>query len=215
MRILCTDLPTGDPAVHIFSMTDSTISLDPRTTALVLIDLQKGIVARELTPHTGSKVLQHAHDLGQRFNETGGLVVLVHVAYSADGGDRLRQPIDSPMPMPPGGYPPDWSDFASEIAGLRAEVVITKRQWSAFHGTELDLQLRRRGMQSVVLAGIATNFGLESTARDASQYGYDVVIAEDACTSMGPGMHEFSIERILPRISRVRRTADILAALRG
>ena len=117
------------------------------------------------------------------------------------------------MAAPPGGIPADWSDFASEIADIRADVVITKRQWSAFHGTELDLQLRRRGVSTIVLCGIATNFGVESTARDAWQHGYEVLIVEDACTSMGAGMHEFSVERILPRLGRVRKTNDILAAI--
>ena len=196
-------------------MTDSALTLDPRTTALVLIDLQKGIVARELIPYGAAKVLENAHNLGRRFNAAGGLVVLVHVAFSPDAADRLRQPVDTPMPLPLGGIPADWADFAPEIAGIRAGVVITKRQWSAFHGTELDLQLRRRGMRSVVLGGIATNFGVESTARDAWQLGYEVLVAEDACTSMGPGMHEFSIEKILPRVARVRSTAELLAAIPG
>lgn len=194
-------------------MPSSDLALDPRTTALVLIDLQKGIVARELTPHPASKVLQNAHDLGRKINDAGGLLILVHVAFSADGADRLKQPVDSPMAAPPGGFPPDWTEFATEIGHLRADVVITKRQWSAFHGTELDLQLRRRGITSIVLGGIATNFGVESTARDAWQHGYSVIIAEDACSGMGTGAHEFAMEKILPRVSRIRRTAEILAAL--
>jgi nicotinamidase-related amidase len=91
--------------------------------------------------------------------------------------------------------------------------VITKRQWGAFHGTELDLQLRRRGVATIVLAGISTNFGVESTAREAWQHGYAVVVAEDACTSSAPDLHKFAIEKILPRIARVRDTATILRAL--
>jgi nicotinamidase-related amidase len=101
-----------------------------------------------------------------------------------------------------------------EIAALHGGVVITKRQWSAFHGTELDLQLRRRKITSIVLGGIATNFGVESTARDAWQHGYEVVIAEDMCSSMGAGLHEFAMQKILPRVGRIRSTADILSALR-
>jgi nicotinamidase-related amidase len=207
------DLPSADGPVHILPMPGSDLSLDPRATALVLIDLQKGIVARLLTPHQPSEVLRNAHDLGRKIDDAGGLVVLVRVAFAPDGADRLKQPVDSPTMAPPGGFPPDWSEFATEIGDLRADVVITKRQWSAFHGTELDLQLRRRGITSIVLAGIATNFGVESTARDAWQHGYSVVIAEDACSSMGAGVHEFAIENILPRVSRVRTTAEILAAL--
>jgi nicotinamidase-related amidase len=194
-------------------MTDSALSLDPRTTALVLIDLQKGIVARELTPHTAAKVLENAQRLGRRFNEAGGLVVFVHVTFSADGADRLRQTVDSPTAVPLGGFPPEWAEFAAELSDVRAGVVITKRQWSAFYGTELDLQLRRRGMTTIVLCGIATNFGVEGTARDAWQHGYELVVVEDACASMGQGSHEFSVERILPRLGRVRSTAQVLGAL--
>lgn len=194
-------------------MTDAALALDPRTTALVLIDLQKGIVARELTPHPAAKVLENSVALGRRFNENGALVVLVHVSFSSDGRDRLQQPVDAPMAAPPGGIPPEWAEFASELAPVRASVVITKRQWSAFHGTELDLQLRRRGITTIVLGGIATNFGVESTARDAWQHGYELVVAEDACTSMGAGLHEFAIGKILPRLGRVRSTSDILTAV--
>ncbi len=91
-----------------------------------------------------------------------------------------------------------------------AGLAITKRHWGAFHGTELDLQLRRRGIRSLVIAGIATNFGVEMTAREAWQHGYAVVIAEDACSGSGEGLHAFAIERILPRVARVRRAAEIL-----
>lgn len=196
-------------------MTEASLTLDPRTTALVLIDLQKGIVGRELTPYSAAKVLESAVRLGQRFNDLGALIVPVHVSFSTDGADRLQQPVDAAMPAPAGGFPPEWAELVPEIASLNGAVVITKRQWSAFHGTELDLQLRRRRISTIVLGGIATNFGVESTARDAWQHGYEVVIAEDMCSSMGPGMHEFSIQKILPRLGRIRSTGDILSAFRS
>ncbi len=137
----------------------------------------------------------------------------VHVAFSPDGADRLRQAVDSAYPTAP--LPADWSDFVPEIALLRADFVIVKRQWGAFHGTELDLQLRRRGVDTIVLTGVATNFGVESTAREAWQYGYSVLVAEDAVSSVGEAMHKFSIENILPRLARIRSTEEILAALPG
>jgi len=124
----------------------------------------------------------------------------------------LKQSVDSPTPS--GSMPADWADLVPEIAALRAPVKITKRNWSAFHGTELDLQLRRREIKTIVLGGIATNFGVESTARDAWQHGYEVIIAEDASSSSGgTGMHAFAIEKILPRLARIRSTAEILGAL--
>jgi nicotinamidase-related amidase len=189
------------------------LSLDPKTTALVLIDLQKGIAGRPVEPHTGQSVVEKAAALGRKFAEVRGTIVVVNVAFSSDGAGRLVQPVDAPMQLPPGGFPADFSDFVPEIAALPANVVITKRQWGAFHGTELDLQLRRRGITTIVLGGIATNIGVESTAREAWQHNYAVVIAEDACSSMSTEFHRFAVENIFPRIARVRSTAEILTAL--
>jgi len=186
-------------------------SLNPKSTALVLIDLQKGIMARPLAPHGAAKVIDNAVRLGASLKRAGGVVAPVHVAYSADGGDRLRQPVDETFPA--AAMPPDWSDFVSEIAALPADFVIVKRQWGAFHGTELDLQLRRRGIDAIILGGVSTNFGVEQTAREAWQHGYAVVVAEDAVSGIAEAAHEFAIATILPRLARVRSTEDILAAL--
>lgn len=190
-----------------------TLAIDPRATALVIIDLQKGITARELAPYSAKQVIESCARIGKRCDALGVPVVLVHVSYAPDGADRLKQSVDSPMSAAATSVPPDWAEFVPEIGILRSSIVITKRQWGAFHGTELDLQLRRRGIDTIVLGGIATNFGVESTAREAWQHGYSVVVAEDACTSMAADMHAFSIEKILPRISRVRSTEEIVSAL--
>jgi nicotinamidase-related amidase len=164
-----------------------------------------------LAPHSGDQIVANAAALARRFGEVGATVVLTHVAFS--GADRLKQPVDLPMPVPPGGLPYEWSEFAPEIETMRADVVITKRQWSAFYGTELDLQLRRRRINTIVLGGIVTNFGVESTARDAWQNNYAVIVAEDACTSIDADLHKFSMEKILPRVARVRSTEEVLSAL--
>lgn len=189
------------------------LRLDGRTTAHVIIDLQHGITGRETAPHSPRTVIDNTVRIGEKCRAAGGLVVPVHVAFSADGGDRLTQPIDTPMAVPPGGLPPNYSEIVPEIAALRSSVTITKHQWGAFHGTELDLQLRRRGIQTILLTGIATNFGVEQTAREAWQHGYAVIVVEDACTSVEAAMHQFAIEKILPRVSRVRSTDEVLAAL--
>ena len=188
-------------------------SLDPRKTALVLIDLQKGTLGLPLAPYAAAQIIETSAALGRRFADTGGTILPVRVAFAGDQADRPPQAVDTPMQLPPGGLPPDWSELAPEIAALPAASVITKRQWGAFHGTELDLQLRRRGITSIVLGGIATNFGVESTAREAWQHNYAVVVAEDACTSLGEDLHRFSIEKVLPRVARVRKAAEIMAAL--
>jgi nicotinamidase-related amidase len=182
--------------------------LDPKTTALVLIDLQKGIISRPWAPHSGADIVKHGGELAARFRQAGAVVVLVNVAFSTDGKDILRQPVDKPNPAPPGGYPPDFSELAD---GLKhpGDICITKRQWGAFHGTELDLQLRRRGIQTIVLAGVATNIGVESTARQAWEHGYAIILVEDATTSRSVEMHDFSINNILPLIAKISKTADI------
>ncbi len=187
------------------------LSLNPKSTALVLIDLQKGIMAMPLAPHGAAEVIDNSARLGASLSHAGGVVAPVHVAFSPDGADRLRQEVDRPNPTV--SLPADWADFVPEIAGLRADFVIVKRQWGAFHGTELDLQLRRRGVDTIVLTGVATNFGVESTAREAWQHGYSVIVAEDAVSGLGEAAHRFAIETILPRIARIRSTAEILAAL--
>jgi nicotinamidase-related amidase len=135
--------------------------------------------------------------------------VLVRVGWSDDGGDALRQPVDQPRPAPPGGFPAGWSDLADGLAEP-GDILVFKRQWGAFYGTDLDLQLRRRGVATIVLGGVATNFGVESTARQAWELGYRLIILEDVAASMSADMHAFSIEKIMPRIAMVSRS-DALA----
>jgi nicotinamidase-related amidase len=94
------------------------------------------------------------------------------------------------------------------------DILILKRHWGAFYGTELDLQLRRRQVETLVLGGIATNFGAESTARSANEFGYQQVFAEDAMASFSEMNHDFAIQNIFPRLGRVRPTTEILEALR-
>lgn len=184
------------------------LTLDPRTTALVLIDLQKGIIGRALAPHSGPDIVKAGGELAGRFRAAGAPVVLVNVAFSPDFKDALRQPVDQPNPTPPGGFPPEFSEL---VEGLKqpGDLCITKRQWGAFYGTELDLQLRRRGIQTIVLGGVATNIGVESTARDAWERGYALVFVEDATTGMSAEMHAFAFKYIMPRLGRTVKAKEI------
>jgi nicotinamidase-related amidase len=92
-------------------------------------------------------------------------------------------------------------------------VLITKRQWGAFYGTDLDQQLRRRGIKTLVMSGIATNFGVESTARAAFDRGYELVFVEDAMSSLAADPHDFAIKELFPRMGRVRSTETLRAAI--
>src|SRR3984957_15634131 len=146
--------------------------LDSKTTALVLIALQQGILGFGKAPRSAESVLTASAKLAKRFRELSAPVVLVRVGWSADFGDALKQPVDQPVVLPAGGLPSNWWDFPAELAVEARDILITKRQWSAFYGTELDLQLRRRGIETIVLGGISTNIGVESTARAAHEHGY-------------------------------------------
>ena len=188
-----------------------TLALDPATTALIVIDLQRGIVARQAAPHSSAEVVERCAKLAEAFRERKALVVLVHVAFS-DDRERLKPEADSPTPAGP--LPPDWSEIVPEIGPRPGDVVIAKRQWGAFYGTALDLQLRRRGIRALVYGGIATNFGVESTARDAYERGFEQVFVEDAMSGLTADAHDFSITTIFPRMGRIRSTDDVLAAIK-
>jgi nicotinamidase-related amidase len=188
------------------------LALQPKHTALVLIDLQKGILGRQTAPHSASDVLSRSVRLAERFRAAGGLVVLVHVSFSADGGDRLTQPTDEAPP--PAATQPGWDELSPALGRGPADVVITKRQWGAFYGTQLELQLRRREITTIAIAGIATNFGVESTARDAYERGFALVFVEDAMAGLSDAAHAFAVSTIFPRIGRIRSTEQVLAALK-
>lgn len=186
------------------------LRLDPKETALVLIDLQKGILQRQTAPHSVTDVLARAVRLANQFRAVGAAVVLVNVSYSPTGEDRLTQPTDAPLM---GSPDPGWDELSPELGRTDRDILITKRQWGAFYGTALDLHLRRRGIRTIVIGGIATNFGVESTARDAYERGYALVFVEDAMAALTPEAHGFALTTIFPRIGRVRSTDDVMTAL--
>jgi nicotinamidase-related amidase len=190
----------------------SELVLEPRHTAVVVIDLQKGIAMLPGAPHPTPTVVANCARLLATARRVGAQPVLVHVGGSLDGADRLRQTADQPMraAAPP---LPDWSDFIPELDRQPNDIVILKRQWGAFYGTDLDLQLRRRGLATIVLCGVASEFGVESTARDAYERGYEQVFAADAMTGRNAESHANAVERIFPRMGRVRCTEEIITAL--
>jgi nicotinamidase-related amidase len=189
------------------------LALEPRRTAIVVIDLQKGIIGIPGgAPHTKPAVIANTVRLLTAARAAGAQPILVHVGGSPDGADRLHTPTDQPMRVT-GPLPPDWSEFIPELDRQPSDIVILKRQWGAFYGTDLDLQLRRRNLAAIILCGISTEAGVESTARDAYERGYELIFAEDAMTSSSAESHANSVQRIFPRMGRVRSTDEILAAL--
>jgi nicotinamidase-related amidase len=185
-------------------------TLDPRT-ALVVIDLQRGIVGTPTTPHPATEVVRRAARLAGAFRVQGLPVVLVRVTRSADGADAVPGRTEVQRP---GGPPAEgWDVLVDELAGHADDIVVTKRNWGAFHGTDLDLQLRRRGVTQIVLAGIATSIGVESTARAAHEHGYHVALATDAMADRDADAHHNSVHRIFPRLGETGTTDEILELL--
>jgi len=185
--------------------------IDRAKTALVVIDLQKGIAGRQTAPHAANTVVKNATALADAFRKRDMPVFLVRVTPSADRKDALHPMADAAVQFQ--SPAPDWADIVPELGPKAGDFVITKRQWGAFHGTELDLQLRRRGMATMVLCGISTNIGVESTARFAYEYGYNQIFVEDAMTALSAEEHALTVVRIFPRIGLVRKTQEILADL--
>lgn len=182
-------------------------TLDPRTTALVLIDLQRGVVGMPVAPYSGPDVVERSKGLIAKFRAAGAPIVLVTVGFAPDGGDMLKQPVDKPSQLPK-EIP---AEFLELVDGLAApgDLRVVKHNWGAFYGTDLDVQLRRRGIQTIVLGGIATSIGVESTARAAHEHNYALVLVEDACSCRSAEMHAHAVQHIFPSISRVVKAADV------
>jgi nicotinamidase-related amidase len=181
------------------------IDLDPHSTVLVLIDLQNGILGRKLEPIPAEQLVERGKALAGRFRAAGALVVLVNAAPVADEPPRR---VDEPSPLPK-TLPQGFIDLAPGLAEP-GDLKVTKKSWGAFSVPELDLKLRQRGVRTIVLAGVATQFGVESTARQAWELGYELVVVTDATTSIALESHENSMRRIFPRIARLA-DSDALA----
>ena len=189
------------------------LSIDTSKTALAVIDLQKGIVSRQVAPYSSDAVIKNAAMLADAFRKNGMPVFLVRVTPSPDGKDALHPITDMPMQMP--AMPSDWAEIVPEMGPKSGDFVITKHQWGAFYGTELDLELRRRGMTTIVLCGISTNIGVESTARFAYEYGYHQIFAEDAMAALSAEEHAFTVAKTFPRIGLIRKTEDIILSIKA
>jgi nicotinamidase-related amidase len=180
------------------------IDLDPKSTALILIDLQNGVLGRKLEPLSAEELIERGKALAGMFRAAGALVVLVNVARVPEDPPRR---VDEPSPLPK-TLPAGFSDLAPGLLEP-GDLTITKKSWGAFSVPELDLELRRRGVRTIALGGVATQFGVESTARQAWELGYELVIARDATTSLSVKSHECSMRRVFPRIARITDTSAV------
>jgi nicotinamidase-related amidase len=178
-------------------------TLDPKT-ALVVIDLQKGIMAYTTTPAVG-EVVKQAALLTAAFRSHELPVVLVNATGRAPGrseqGSRMGQ------------LPPDFAHLVAELNQQPDDHVVTKKTWGAFTNTDLEAYLKKLGVTQVVVCGVATSIGVESTARQAHEHGYHVTLAIDAMSDMSPEAHTNSLTRIFPRLGETGTTQEIIDLL--
>jgi len=176
-----------------------------RRTALIVIDLQKGIAAFPCA-HPMAEVVEKASRLAAAFRRRDLPVVLVNVTGLAPGRtEQARR----------GAFPPDFADLLTELDRQPADHLVTKQTWGAFTGTDLDAYLRSVGVTQVVICGVATSAGVESTARQAHELGFNVTLATDAMTDMSVEAHDNSLGRIFPRLGETATTREIVDLLGG
>ncbi len=178
-------------------------TLDPKT-ALIVVDLQKGIVGLP-SVHPIGDVVARARSLADAFRQRGLPVVLVNVAGGAPGRTEQQRPS---APFPDG-----WTDLIPELDRQQGDIVVTKRTWGAFASTDLEERLKALGVSQVVIVGVATATGVEATARQAYEQGFNVTLAVDAMTDLRAEAHDHSIAHVFPRLVETGTTQQILDLL--
>ncbi len=174
--------------------------------ALIVIDLQKGIVGIPAV-HPVNEIIDRSAQLAHAFRERSLPVVLVNASGMAPGRTEAARPKFS--------FPPDWTELVPEMDRQPGDCLITKQRWGAFLGTTLDDYLRQRGVTQIVLTGVATSAGVESTARSAYDLGYNVTLVVDAMTDRDADSHRHCVEKIFPRIGQTATTNEVLKLLRA
>ncbi len=174
--------------------------LDSRT-ALIVIDLQKGIAGIPCA-HPMAEVVTKASDLAATFRRHNLPVVLVNVIGVAPGRAEQGHRGDA--------FPPDFADLLPELDAQPTDQLVSKRTWGAFTGTNLEAYLNSSGITQIVVCGVATSIGVESTARQAHELGFNVTLATDAMTDISAEAHANSVDRIFPRLGETGTTQEII-----
>jgi nicotinamidase-related amidase len=198
-------------------------SFDIDTTALVLVDITKGFLRMPIFGNEGDDVLHNAVALAEAFRASDSLVVLTMNA-GRPGGPEVQSKsgrlVGAPMPIErdmsqlmSAAREPGFAELPEELGPKPTDFLVRKHSWGAFFATDLDLQLRRVGVKTVVIGGIASNFGAETTGREARAYGYNVVFVTDVMRALTAEEHEHSVRYTFPMIGLVRTSKDVLDAI--
>lgn len=176
------------------------------TAALIVIDLQKGHVGLQAV-HPIADIVARSAQLARAFRERGLPVVLVNVTAAAPGRTDAGPRNFS--------LPDGWTELVPELEEQPGDHLVSKQRRGAFIGTSLDEYLRQRGVTQVFLTGVATSVGVESTARSAFDYGYNVALVVDAITDLDADAHRHCVEKVFPKMSETDTTDNVLKLLRG
>jgi len=195
--------PPPNDSKSLIGKTMAITTIDPKT-ALVVIDLLKGIVGLP-TAHPASEIVKQASTLADAFRRHGLPVVLVTIGGFPPGRTEQARRMAQ--------FPDGWDEIASELNQQPEDYIVTKRQWGAFTNTDLKEHLKNLDVTQVVIVGIATSIGVESTARHAYELGFNVTLAVDAMTDINPDAHINSITRIFPRLGETGTTQEIIEIL--
>ena len=179
-------------------------TLDP-VTALIVVDLQKGIVSLPAA-HPIADIIAQNRKLLDAFRQRGLPVVLVNVTAGAPG--RTEHPSFDISALPA-----DWFTLIPELDQQPGDILVTKGSWGAFVNTGLEQQLKALGVTHIVVTGVATSIGVEATARQAYELGFHVTLASDAMTDLRPDAHAHSLAQIFPRLGETGTVEEILALL--
>ncbi|MFD0067068.1 isochorismatase family protein [Streptomyces sp. NPDC056910] len=177
----------------------SLTAIDART-ALLVVDLQEATAGLP-TVHPAGDIVDRSAELAAAFRAYQLPVVLINVAGAAPGRNELSQPTDA--------LPPNWADLVPQLKTQPTDHLVTKLTWDAFTGTDLHTYLQSQNVTQVVVAGIATSIGVESTARSAYALGYNVTLATDAMTDLDPEAHENTVDRVFPKLGETGTVKEI------
>jgi nicotinamidase-related amidase len=192
-------------------MDEVALELEPGSTALVIVDLQNFTLAMSTVPIAAADVLANAVRLADACREAGIPVVLVRVGHGANKMPHPSPAIDAGFPGFKMGEPA--KEIAPPLGPRSGDIIVDKYNWGAFHGTNLDSHLRRRNIRTLIMTGLVTNIGVDTTMREAQAHGYDQVLVSDAVAAMSLEEHDYTLKYVAPRLSRVRTTEQVLAAI--
>jgi len=192
-------------------MSETALEFEPQSTALIVVDLQNFAIAMNTVPTPTSELLANAVRIADACRDKGILVVLIRVGHE-------QNKLPHPSPKIDAGFSgfqfgPDAKEIAPALGPKPGDVIVDKYNWGAFHGTNLDTHLRRRGIRTLIMTGLVTNIGVDTTMREAQAHGYDQVLVSDAVAAMSREEHDYTLQYVAPRLSRVRTTEEVLAAI--